>query len=92
MLLLLAALLLSRHIDPEKQRYQQHLSYNTQVEDTSLSIDEDTFSSHLPVVSIETGGVVIPGRPEQGQHVKDIENSFIQADMRIYDREGELNS
>lgn len=56
MLLLLAALLLSRHIDPEKQRYQQHLSYNTQVEDTSLSIDEDTFSSHLPVVSIETGG------------------------------------
>ena len=91
MLLLLAALLLSRHIDPEKQRYQQHLSYNTQVEDTSLSIDEDTFSSHLPVVSIETGGVVIPGRPEQGQHVKDIENSFIQADMRIYDREGELN-
>ena len=91
MLLLLAALLLSRHIDPEKQRDQQHLSYNTQVEDTSLSIDEDTFSSHLPVVSIETGGVVIPGRPEQGQHVKDIENSFIQADMRIYDREGELN-
>lgn len=91
MLLLLAALLLSRHIDPEKQRYQQHLSYNTQVEDTSLSIDEDTFSSHLPVVSIETGGVVIPGWPEQGQHVKDIENSFIQADMRIYDREGELN-
>ena len=90
MLLLLAALLLSRHIDPEKQRYQQHLSYNTQVEDTSLSIDEDTFSSHLPVVSIETGGVVIPGRPEQGQHIKDIENSFIQADMRIYDREGEL--
>lgn len=90
-LLLLAALLLSRHIDPEKQRYQQHLSYNTQVEDTSLSIDEDTFSSHLPVVSIETGGVVIPGRPEQGQHVKDIENSFIQADMRIYDRKGELN-
>ena len=91
MLLLLAALLLSRHIDPEKQRYQQHLSYNTQIEDTSLSIDEDTFSSHLSVVSIETGGVVIPGRPEQGQHVKDIENSFIQADMRIYDREGELN-
>ena len=91
MLLLLAALLLSRHIDPEKQRYQQHLSYNTQVEDTSLSIDEDTFSSHLPVVSIETGGVVIPGRSEQGQHIKDIENSFIQADMRIYDREGELN-
>lgn len=91
MLLLLAALLLSRHIDPEKQRYQQHLSYNTQVEDTSLSIDEDTFSSHLPVVSIETGGVVILGRPEQGQHIKDIENSFIQADMRIYDREGELN-
>lgn len=43
------------------------------------------------MVSIETGGVVIPGRPEQGQHVKDIENSFIQADMRIYDREGELN-
>ena len=33
----------------------------------------------------------MPGRPEQGQHVKDIENSFIQADMRIYDREGELN-
>lgn len=91
-LLLLTALLLSRHIDPEKKRYQQHLSYNTQAEDTSLSIEEDTFSSHLPVVSIETDGAVIPGRPQQGQHVRDIENSFIQADMRIYDREGELNT
>lgn len=91
-LLLLAALLLSRHIDPQKQRYQQHLSYNTQVEDTSLSIEEDTFSSHLPVVSIETDGAVIPGRPEPGQHIKEIENSYIQADMQIYDREGELNT
>lgn len=91
-LLLLAALLLSRHIDPKRQRYQQHLSYNTQVDDTSLSIEEGTFSSHLPVVSIETGGEAIPGRPEPGQHIKEIENSFIQADMRIYDREGELNT
>lgn len=91
-LLLLAALLLSRHIDPQKQRYQQHLSYNTQVEDTSLSIEEDTFSSHLPVVSIETDGAVIPGKPLRGQHVRDIKNSFIQADIQIFDKEGMLNT
>ena len=47
LLFLLAALMLSRHIDPEKKRIQQHLTYNTDVEDTSLSIEADTFF-HTP--------------------------------------------
>ena len=92
LLFLLAALMLSRHIDPEKKRIQQHLTYNTDVEDTSLSIEADTFSTHLPIVSIETGGQVIPGRPEEGQHVRSIVNTYIQADMKIYDAEGVLNT
>ena len=92
LLFLLAALMLSRHIDPEKKRIQQHLTYNTDVEDTSLSIEADTFSTHLPIVSIETGGQIIPGRPEEGQHVRSIVNTYIQADMKIYDAEGVLNT
>ena len=50
--LLLAALLLSRHIDPENKRIRQHLTYNTDVEDSSLSVAAGTFSTRLPIVKI----------------------------------------
>lgn len=63
LLSLLAVLGIAKFIEPENVRVQQHLSYNTEVEDTNLSIEPSSFSSRLPVVSIETGGQAIPGRP-----------------------------
>lgn len=90
--LLLAALLLSRHIDPENKRIRQHLTYNTDVEDSSLSVAAGTFSTRLPIVSIDTEGQIIPGKPEQGERVRNMKNSYIRADMKIYEAAGELNT
>ncbi len=90
--LLALVLLIAKRTEPELVRSQQHLTYNTEIEDTNLSIDADRFSSKLPVVSIQTGGQTIPGKPGRGQHVSEIENSFIQADVEIFDREGQLHA
>ncbi|MDC7291778.1 CotH kinase family protein [Blautia schinkii] len=87
-----AVLFITSRVNPKTVRVQQHLTYNTDVKDTSLSIDQETFSSHLPVVSIDTGGAVIPGRPERGQRVEQIKNSFIHSNVKIWEKEGELNT
>jgi len=93
MLFLLAAVLGLGYLDtPKTTRTQQHLTYNTDIADTSYAIDAETFTSHLPVVSIDTGGAVIPGKPEDGQLVRNIPNSYVQADMKIFEKNGELNS
>lgn len=88
----LAAFLMSLYTRPEYHREQQHLTYNTEVEDTNLSIDKDAFSSRLPVVSINTGGLEIPGKPAEGQLVREVENSFIRAEIQIMEREGKLHT
>ena len=92
LLSLLAVLGIAKFIEPENVRVQQHLSYNTEVEDTNLSIEPSSFSSRLPVVSIETGGQAIPGRPEEGQKVSQVKNTFINAEMKIMENKGELNT
>ena len=92
LLSLLAVLGIAKFIEPENVRVQQHLSYNTEVEDTNLSIEPSSFSSHLPVVSIETEGQTIPGRPETGQKVSQVKNTFIRAEMKIIENQGELNT
>lgn len=90
---LLAVVLGLGNLDtPQHRRVEQHLTYNTEVADTSLSIDARTFTSRLPIVAIDTGGSVIPGKPEPGQPVRDIPNTYTQADMRIYDKNGTLNA
>lgn len=89
---MLAAVLTLGNLDtPQTRRTEQHLTYNTEVEDTSLSIEAETFTSHLPIVSIDTGGSVIPGKPEPGQTVKSIPNTYTQADVKIFQKNGELN-
>ena len=88
LLSLLAVLGIAKFIEPENVRVQQHLSYNTEVEDTNLSIEPSSFSSHLPVVSIETEGQTIPGRPETGQKVSQVKNTFIRAEMKIIENQG----
>lgn len=89
---LLAALAMSPYTKPLNHREQQHLSYNSEVRDTSLSIDKETFSSRLPVVSISTGGRVIPGKPAEGQQVSEVENSFITAKIQIMEKEGTIHT
>lgn len=90
--LLLLTVGISVSTNPRMQRVQQHLEKRPAVEDTNLSIEADTFSTHLPLVSIETGGQVIPGKPGEEQKVKDIINTFIPADMKIIDQEEALNT
>lgn len=90
--LLTAVLSIGNLSTPRNQRVQQHLTYNVDITDNNLSIDIDTFTSHLPVISIDTHGAVIPGKPERGQHVSSIENSYIPADIKIYEKAGELHS
>lgn len=83
---------ISGYTHPKKLRVQQHLEMIPGVEDTSLSIAPESFSSHLPVVNIETNGQTIPGKPELGQRVSEIENTYISAAMQIMDQKEELNT
>lgn len=92
LILLTVILVIARYTDPEQVRSQQHLTYNTELEDTNLAIDPEHFSSKLPVVSIDTRGQEIPGRPTQSQHAEDIKNVFIKGNVKVYEREGQLHT
>lgn len=92
MALFLPVLLAAAYRRPAGQRIQQHLVYNTQLEDTNLSIDAETFSSRLPIVSIDTDGQTIPGKPEGDQRVREIENTYIRARIQIMEAEDSLNT
>lgn len=89
--LFLGTLAVSKYIDPQAQRVQQHLQDDREVEDTNLSIEPDTFSTHLPIININTNGQTIPGKPEIWQKSEQIKNTFIQADIQIIDGEDGLN-
>lgn len=73
-------------------REQQHLVYNTKITDTNLSIAPESFSSRLPVVSINTNGQTIPGRPGPGEHIGEIKNTYIRAEIKIMEEEGGLHT
>lgn len=79
-------------LNPKNRRVHQHLSYNTQIEDTSLSVNARDFSSRLPVVRIETGGQTIPGKPVKGQRVNEVPNSFIEASVEIAEKENTMHT
>lgn len=69
----------------------QHQSYNVNVADTNLSTRENSFTTKLPIISINTGGEEIPGRPgELG--VGYIIDEFIPADVSIVQSGEGLNS
>lgn len=92
-LLLLTSVLATGTINtPHNTRVQQHLTYNTETEDTNRSIDKETFSSRLPIVMIETGNNTIPGKPDKGQLVRTIKNSYIQANIKIIGKDDTLNT
>lgn len=90
--LLAAVLLIAGNADPKRVRTQQHLEYNTEVDDRSLSIDPEDFSSRLPVVEISTDGQTIPGKPEDGELVSEIPNTYLTARMKIREKKGKLNT
>ena len=91
-LLLAAVILIAGYTEPSVRREEQHRMYNTEVEDKNPSIEAGTFSSRLPVVNIDTKGQEIPGKPKEGQHVSEIENTFAEADIKIMEKSGRLNT
>lgn len=90
-LLLLSAAVLTINT-AQHFRPLQHETYNTEVEDNNLSIEANSFTSRLPVVSIDTRGEAIPGRPESGQRVEEVEETYSSAQMKIYEEQNDLNS
>ena len=83
--------LLTSLISPEIRRYEQHRSYNTEIEDTCLSTDPESFSSKLPVITVDTAGQEIPGRPKPGERAHDQEDTMIRAQVQIRETEGTLH-
>lgn len=78
---------------PEKKKEWQHETYNTQVEDTNLSVSAADFSSRLPVIQIDTGGQTIPGKPENiYQSASDMTKETVSATIQVYNQEGALNT
>lgn len=52
-----------RYVQHEKAQHLEDLSVEDQAAASSTSVDPETFASHLPVISIDTGGQEIPGEP-----------------------------
>lgn len=70
-----------RYIQHEKAQHIEDLSAEDQAAVSSTSTDPETFASHLPVISIDTGGQEIPGGPiydENGRYLVD-ENSVFDS-------------
>lgn len=94
-----------RYIQHEKAQHIEDLPAEDQAAASSTSIDPETFASHLPVISIDTGGQEIPGGPiydENGGYLAD-ENDVlipqpaadgsdsIAASVKVFDSAGEAN-
>jgi len=93
LLLLAAVLVLSQYKPPGEYRYQQHTEeISAAAEDTNLFVDPRTFSTHLPVVSIDTAGKKIPGEAKPGIRVEDIPEYFTAANVRVIHDKNELNT
>lgn len=65
LMLLLSALNLPGLLRPEAKRYHQHLEA---LEKAPCSHGDDILCSHLPLLSIDTGGVEIPGKAIRQGH------------------------
>lgn len=58
---ILAAALFSVNWDTGKVRFHQHLSSARQEEKETSSIEWEEFTSHLPIIEVNTKGQEIPG-------------------------------
>lgn len=61
--MLAVTFLLPLCLEKESTRYHQHLSAPTVPVSAEEESGSGTFSTHLPLIEIDTGGVKIPGRP-----------------------------
>jgi len=93
LLLLVAVFAMAQYKPPESYRYEQHIEEaRAAAEDTNLSVRPGTFSTHLPVVSIDTGGKKIPGDWVQGEMAYNIFDKYANAQVRVIDANEGLNT
>lgn len=92
-----AALLAFLLMQPNYERYHQHLAAQPKVPDPQHSA-EGVFSTHLPLLEIETNGVTIPGRPiyddkhiRQGYTLAEDGSVFIPAHLEVTDHPDTYN-
>lgn len=77
-----------RYIQHERATQIADLSEGDQAAVSSLSTDAATFASHLPVVSIDTGGQDVPGRRVRASDVREGQ----QVQPRDYNDDGSVAS
>lgn len=77
--LLVLWLILNRVTIKQNIVFHQHIENNKEIK----TISGDSFNTHLPIISIFTGGQVIPGEARDG--------STILTDIKLYDNEYENN-
>lgn len=94
-----------RYIQHEKAQHIEDLSAEDQAAASSTSTDPETFASHLPVISIDTGGQEIPDGSIYDPIIKEQaealgvpasslvtgENETINASLNAYDKENGAN-
>lgn len=74
------------------KRVWQHRDNSMVKADVNANIEPEHFSSHLPIININTGGKEIPGKPGPDERISSIEDSSIQAGIEIFDEKNVLNS
>ena len=74
------------------KRVWQHRDDSMVRADINVNIEPEHFSSHLPVISIDTGGKEIPGKPGPNERISSIPDSSIPAKAEIFDEKNVLNS
>lgn len=74
------------------KRIWQHRNNSMVEADVNVSIEPEHFSSHLPIISINTSGKEIPGKPGLNERISNIADSSISAEAEIFDEKNVLNS
>ena len=92
---IILSITVSSLIDSKAPRYHQHL----EAEEKAVCNDhgDDVFCSHLPVISIDAGGVAIPGKAyydeEGNRHYTTTADggTYVSANIEIIDNMGTMN-
>lgn len=94
---LIAALLAYAYMRPDYSRFHQHQAAQTKIPDSEHST-EDVFSTHLPLLEIDTDDVPIPGRPiyderhiRRGYTLAEDGSVFIRAHLEVTDHPDQYN-
>ena len=94
-LLLILSVSVSSMLNAKEPRYHQHREAEEKTECTDHG--DDVFCSHLPVISIDAGGIEIPGKAyydEEGNRCYTTTadgGTYVMADIEIVDNTGAMN-